>query len=132
MNRTSRRAALGASVAALTAGTAPAGAQHPDAALIGLCGAYVAAVAAFNEHADADDGETLPLAAAIEAAESAVDAHPPVTLRGVRALADVAHWLAHHDVPAGSEPNWHGSPADWAADTVLHLRRLVPAEGGRR
>jgi hypothetical protein len=113
-------ASAGTSPTSLTPQVADA-APDPDAELARWCGVYVAACAAYNADASADDDN--PLWDAIMEAEAEIDARPPVALSGVLAKA----WMAI-DI-AGQEPeersDWGSSAAGrWAREVVLDLARL--------
>jgi hypothetical protein len=113
-------AAAGTSPTSLAPQVADA-APDPDAELARWCGVYVAACAAYNADASADDDN--PLWDAIMEAEAEIDARPPVALSGVLAKA----WMAI-DI-AGQEPeersDWGSSAAGrWAREVVLDLARL--------
>lgn len=118
-----RRDAMLGAVAAAFAGGAAMAATNPDADLIRLCDALIAAGAAY-EHSDGNlEPEDDPLWSAIQAIEEQLDGMQATTIAGVLAKVRVAASWARQ--PDGSE-NWSTSyTGDWPEQVCRDLLALT-------
>ena len=109
---------------------APLPAAELDAELIEACSSHIAALDAYDRHGGRLEPEEDPLWHAVEATEATMDKAEPVTLAGLRALAEVARHRAEKPGADWSD----GFTGDLPARVCMAALALLPASpaAGRR